>query len=170
MTVINSVREVAHLGVSGIGSGTQPVISYNYGADKPLRVKSAIHTMAIILLLYTAAAWLFVMLFSPQLVGLFNRDAELLPIGVKAMHIYFFGFFMMAFQFTGQTVFQALGKARSAIFFSLLRKVIIVIPLTIFLPMIIGVYGVFLAEPVSNFIGGAACFLTMYCTVYRKLG
>lgn len=171
MTIINSVRELAHLGVSGIGSGSQPIIGYNYGADKPQRVKSTIHTMAIALLAYTSAAWLFVMIFSRQFILCFNHDPALLPIGIKSMHIYFFGFFMMAFQFTGQTTFQALGMAKHAIFFSLLRKVIIVIPLTCLLPLIdgIGVYGVFMAEPVSNFIGGLACFITMYFTVYKKL-
>lgn len=78
----------------------------------------------------------------------------------------------MALQFTGQSTFVALGKSKQAVFFSLLRKAIIVIPLTICLPMIggLGVNGVFLAEPVSNLIGGVACFATMYVTVYRKLG
>lgn len=75
----------------------------------------------------------------------------------------------MALQFTGQSTFVALGKSKQAVFFSLLRKAIIVIPLTICLPMIGGL-GVFLAEPVSNLIGGVACFATMYVTVYRKLG
>ena len=78
----------------------------------------------------------------------------------------------MALQFTGQSTFVALGKSRQAVFFSLLRTAIIVIPLTILFPMIggLGVHGVFLAEPVSNLIGGVACFVTMYVTVYRKLG
>ena len=87
------------------------------------------------------------------------------------MHIYFFGFFMMAFQFTGQSVFKALNKAKQAVFFSLLRKAIIVAPLTFLLPHIagLGVTGVFLAEPISNFIGGLACYITMKRTVLSKL-
>lgn len=172
MTIINSVREVVTLGVTGVGSGTQPVISYNYGAAKYDRVKYAIRLMAAVLLVYTTAAWLLVMVFSKQLVGFFNNDPSLLPIATSSMHIYFFGFFMMMFQFTGQTVFQALGKAKFAMFFSMLRKVIIVIPLTCLLPLIpaIGVNGVFLAEPISNFIGGLACFMTMYIVVYKRLG
>ena len=77
----------------------------------------------------------------------------------------------MSFQFTGQCAFQALGYAKRAIFFSLLRKVIIVTPLTLLLPVLgFGVHGVFLAEPVSNVIGGLACFLTMWFTLYLKLG
>lgn len=87
------------------------------------------------------------------------------------MHLYFFGIFMMSLQFAGQSTFTALGKSRQAIFFSLLRKVIIVIPLTLLLPEIadLGTTGVFLAEPISNFIGGTACFVTMLLTVWPSL-
>ena len=87
------------------------------------------------------------------------------------MRIYFFGIFMMSFQFAGQSVFTALGKSKQAVFFSLLRKAIIVIPLTLWLPTVagLGTSGVFLAEPVSNFIGGTACFVTMIFTVWKKL-
>lgn len=92
-------------------------------------------------------------------------------LGVSALHLYFFGFFFMAFQFTRQSMFTALGHSKQAIFVSMFRKVIIVVPLTIFLPGIgFGVDGVFLAEPISNAIGGLACFITMWFTVYRKLG
>lgn len=78
---------------------------------------------------------------------------------------------MMSFQFAGQSTFTALGRSKQAVFFSLFRKVVIVIPLIYILPHIgnLGVNGVFMAEPVSNFIGGIACFATMYFTVYRKL-
>ena len=171
MTIINSVREVIHMPVSGVGNGAQPVMSFNYGAKEYGRVKQTIRYTAVILLVYTLFAWGMTMLFPNQFVMIFNKDAELLPLTVKSMHIYFFGFFFMAFQFTGQTTFQALGKSKQAIFFSMLRKVIIVVPLTFLLPMIpeIGVTGVFLAEPISNLIGGLACFITMYVTVYRKL-
>lgn len=87
------------------------------------------------------------------------------------MHLYFFGIFMMALQFSGQSAFVALGKSKHAVFFSLLRKAIIVIPLTLFLPAVagLGTAGVFLAEPISNFIGGTACFTTMVITVWRQL-
>lgn len=76
----------------------------------------------------------------------------------------------MALQFTGQSVFVALGKSRKAVFFSLLRKAFIVVPLTLLLPRIgMGVDGVFWAEPISNLLGGSACFLTMLGTVLPEL-
>ncbi|MBP3872072.1 MAG: MATE family efflux transporter, partial [Faecalicoccus sp.] len=62
------------------------------------------------------------------------------------------------------------GYAKQAVFFSLFRKVMIVVPLTLLLPKVMGVDGVFMAEPISNAIGGLACFITMWFTVYRKLG
>ena len=91
--------------------------------------------------------------------------------GVPAMRIYFCGIFMMALQFAGQSTFVALNRPKQAVFFSLLRKVIIVVPLTILLPMAgsLGTDGVFMAEPVSNVIGGAACFVTMLITVWPTL-
>ena len=77
----------------------------------------------------------------------------------------------MSFQFIGQSVFVGLGRSRQAVFFSLLRKAFIVAPLTLLLPALgLGVDGVFLAEPISNVVGGLACFITMWLTVYLPLG
>lgn len=171
MTVINSIREVVHMPVQGISNSSQPIISFNYGAGKPERVKKAIRYMSFALLIYTVSAWILVMLFSKPLILLFNDNPALMNVTVTSMHIYFQGFFMMSFQFAGQSTFTALGRSKQAVFFSLFRKVVIVIPLIYILPHIgnLGVNGVFMAEPVSNFIGGIACFATMYFTVYRKL-
>ena len=77
----------------------------------------------------------------------------------------------MALQVTGQAVFVALGKAKRATFFSIFRKVIIVVPLTVLLPRVggLGVDGVFWAEPISNLIGGCVCFFTMLATILPEL-
>lgn len=169
-TVIGSVREIFQLPIHGITSGSQPVLSFNYGAGKNERVKQGIRFTALVGFIYTIAAWLIVFAFPEFFIRLFNSDPELISGGSHALHIYFFGFFMMAFQFTGQSTFVALGRAKHAIFFSLLRKVFIVVPLTVLLPYLgLGVDGVFIAEPVSNAIGGLACFITMYMAVYKKL-
>jgi Na+-driven multidrug efflux pump len=115
-------------------------------------------------------AWVAILLFPRFWFGIFSDDAAMIAPGIQAMNIYFFGFVFMALQFAGQTTFQALGDAKHAIFFSLLRKAIIVAPLTLLLPRLgFGVLGVFMAEPVSNVIGGLACYLTMRRTVYKKI-
>ena len=170
MTVANSVREIFGLPVSGIVNGAQPVISFNYGAKAYKRVKQGINFNTIVGSAYTMIAWIVVVLFPKIWFDIFSDDAALADVGVYMLKIYFFGFVFMAFQFAGQSTFQALGDAKHAIFFSLLRKAFIVVPLTIFLPrMGFGVVGVFLAEPISNVLGGLACFITMRMTVYRDI-
>ena len=170
MTVINSAREILSLPVSGITNGAQPVLGYNYGAKNYHKVRQGIRFTAVLGILYTLLAWLLVIMSPHLLLSVFTKDTAMIAAGVNAMRLYFFGFFFMAFQFTGQSAFTALGYSRHAIFFSLLRKAVIVAPLTILLPKLgFGVDGVFLAEPVSNAIGGLACFITMYFSLYRKL-
>ena len=170
MTVTNSVREIFMLPINGIISGAQPVISFNYGAKDYKRVKEGINFNTFIGASYTMFAWLMVIAFPRFWFSVFSDDMQMINVGIGALKIYFFGFVFMAFQFAGQSTFQALGDAKHAIFFSLLRKAFIVVPLTFILPMIgFGVNGVFLAEPISNVIGGLASYITMRRTIYRTL-
>ncbi|MCI8385459.1 MAG: MATE family efflux transporter [Acutalibacter sp.] len=170
MTVLTSVREILSLPVMGVSNGSQPVLGFNYGAKENQRVKEGIRFTSVIGIAYTMLAWVVVMLIPRQLMGIFTSDSAIVDTGAQMLKIYFFGFFFMAFQFVGQTAFQSLGKAKQAIFFSLFRKVVIVVPLTLLLPVIgLGVQGVFWAEPISNAIGGLACFLTMWAVIYRRL-
>ena len=150
---------------------TQPVLGFNYGANLHHRVKKGIKYMSAITITYTMLAWLAAALFPRFFVGIFTNSSELLSAGVRSMHIYFFGFCFMALQFCGQSVFTALDKPKQAVFFSLFRKIVIVVPLTILLPLVWQppINGVFWAEPISNLVGGAAAFTTMYFTVYKKL-
>ena len=171
MTVINSVREIITMPVTGLTSGAQPVIGYNYGAGCYRRVKSAIKFMAGSCMVFTVAMWA-VLFFEPRFfLQLFTSEPALIEKGIPAMRLYFCGIFMMSLQFSGQSTYQALNMPKPAIFFSLFRKVIIVVPLTILLPVIgnLGTDGVFLAEPISNAIGGTASFVTMLITVWPKL-
>lgn len=172
MTVINSVREVISLPINGLTNSSQPVMGYNYGAGQYGRVKQAILFMSAVSIAYTTVMWGLVHGFPEFFIRIFNHEGDLVGAGIPAMQIYYFGFFMMSLQFAGQSVFVALGKSKNAVFFSIFRKVIIVIPLIIILPHLfgLGVRGIFLAEPVSNFVGGMACFGTMLVTVWPELG
>lgn len=80
------------------------------------------------------AAWGLVFAFPHELMGLFTDNQELVETGAGMLHIYFFGFCFMAFQMSGQATFTGLGKAKFAIFFSLFRKVALVLPLIFILP------------------------------------
>lgn len=171
MTILNSIREILSMPVQGITNGATPVLGFNYGAGAFGQVKKAIRFMSVVCVVITTASWLILILFPEFFIRIFNNEPEMIQASVEAIQLYFFGFFMMALQFAGQTVFVSLGKAKQAVFFSLLRKAVIVIPLTLMLPRIgnLGVKGVFIAEPISNFIGGLACFITMLWMVLPEL-
>lgn len=171
MTVINSLREVAIMPVHGVTNSAQPVMGFNYGAREYKRVKKAIVFTSVFSIFYTTLAWALLHGFPEFFIRMFNQDPDLIEAGIPALRLYFFGFFMMSLQFAGQAVFVALGKSKQAVFFSIFRKVVIVTPLTLFLPSLLhmGTDGVFIAEPISNFVGGAACFGTMMFTVWREL-
>ena len=171
MTVVNSIREVTQMPCTGVTHGSQPVIGYNYGAGQYARTRRCILTMTALTFGISLATWLLILALPAQLMGLFTTDQALISAGVPALHTFFFGYFMMTFQFCGQSTYVALGRSKYAIFFSTLRKLVIVTPLTFILPQVagLGVMGVFLAEPISNFIGGIACYATMLATAWRDL-
>ncbi len=171
MTIISSVRQMVETPILAITEGSSPVISYNYGARRPQRVRQAGITMALIALVYTLFIW-SIILFAPRFViHIFSTDKTLLADTIPAIKLYFSTFFCMLLQYTGQTIFKSLNKKKQAIFFSLLRKVIIVVPLTYLLPYAfhMGPNGVFAAEPFSNTIGGCLCFTVMLATVLPEL-
>jgi len=172
MTVINSIREIIIMVVHGLTQSAQPVLGYNYGAKRYDRVREGIRFTAAAGIVYSTVVWILLMLFPTFFIRIFSKDEALLAPAVEALRCYYLAYFLMSLQFSGQCVFVGLGKAKQAIFFSLFRKVVLVVPLVLLLPMVggLGVKGVFLSEPISDLVGGGACFLTMYFTLYRKLG
>ena len=170
MTIINSIREVVLMPVTGLSNGSQPVLGYNYGAGENGRVRQGIRFSALVVVGYPVLGWLGVMAAPGMLMGIFTTEEAVIQAGIPAIRTYFALFIFMSLQLAGQSVFTGLGKARQAIFFSLLRKAFINAPLTVILPVFFGTRGVFIAEAVSQLLGGAACFTTMYLTVYRPLG
>lgn len=171
MTIVSSVRQLVETPIYAMNEGTSPILSYNYGACRPARVRKAMAVMSTMILGYTAVMWSIIILLPNALIGIFSSDAALMQDAVPALKQYFAAFICMDFQYIGQTVFKSLNKKKQAIFFSLLRKVFIVVPLTYMMPYMfhMGTAGVFLAEPVSNVIGGTLCLVVMLCTVLPEL-
>lgn len=171
MTIISSVRQLVETPIHAINEGTSPILSYNYGARRPARVRKSIVVLAVMILIYTGVMWGSIIMIPEVLIRIFSSDKTLMKDAVPALKQYFAAFIFMDLQYMGQTVFKSLNKKKQAIFFSLLRKVFIVVPLTYLMPYVLhmGTDGVFLAEPVSNVIGGSICFITMLCTVMPEL-
>lgn len=171
MTIITSVRQLVETPIHAMNEGTSPILSYNYGAHRPGRVRKAMVVLAVMILIYTGVMWGSIIVIPEVLIRIFSSDKMLLKDAVPALKQYFAAFIFMDLQYMGQTVFKSLNKKKHAIFFSILRKVVIVVPLTYLMPYALhmGTDGVFLAEPVSNVIGGSICFITMLCTVLPEL-
>lgn len=170
MTVVSSIWEVIIKPITGFTNGVQPVISFNYGAKRFDRVKSAIKFLTVGCTAYTGLAWVVLLLFPEPFILAFNDDPELLRLGVPAIRLYFCGIFLMGLQHSSVSTLVALGLPRQAAVFSILRKVVVVIPLTILLPRLLGLgaAGAFLAEPASDLVG-LVSFTTMILTARRLL-
>lgn len=171
MTIVSSVRQILDTPVMAVVEGTSPIISYNYGARRATNVRKAIAIMMAVTVPYTFIVWIMILWRPEMFISIFSSDKTLLSDAIPALHLYFFAYIFQALQYSGQTVFKALNKKKQAVFFSLFRKVVMVIPLTYLFPYVcgFGAEGVFMAEPVSNIIGGLACFITMLCIVLPEL-
>lgn len=171
MTVATSVSQLVFMPLSGFAQGAQPVTGYNYGAREYDRVKQCFWFLVKASVIYAVLAWLVLMLFPRQLIGIFNNDSTLMETAIPVFRIFFCMNFIMSLQISAQNTFVAMGEAKKATFFALYRKVMLLIPLILILPRIgFGITGVFAAEPVADTISALTCFITFLLTAYRKLG
>ncbi len=170
MSLINSIREIVSLPNNGIVAGGQSVMSYNYGAKEYRRVSESIRFIFLSGLAINTAMWAMIMLIPGTLAGIFTSDAPLVEKTAECARVYFAAFPFMALQQAGQSTFVALNRPAHALFFSMLRKVVLVAPLTLLLPGLgLGVNGVFWAEMISQLTGATACFVTMYLLIWRRM-
>ena len=164
MTIITSCSQLASMPASGIAQGCQPIVGFNFGANKHDRVKKCFYLQLLVAGAYTTAFWAATMLIPQVFVQIFNKDAALVEHTVWAMRIYMAGIFSLGFQLTCQQSFIALGQAKISLFMACLRKLILLIPLIFILPMFFEnkVMAVFLAEPVSDIIAAMATTGTFF--------
>ena len=164
MTVITSASQLATMPIQGICQGGQPVISFNFGAGKKARVKEAFRFQLTLCAGYTTIFWLLMMLVPGAVAGIFTSDTALISYTTWAMRIYMAGIFAMGFQIACQQTFMALGQAKVSLLLACLRKIILLIPLIFILPLILPdkVFGVFLAEPVSDILAATITTITFF--------
>ena len=134
MTIITSISQLVSLPLQGICQGGQPIISYNFGANKPNRVKKAFFTQFCTCIIYTSAFCLVVMIFPKAFAAIFTSDKELVTYASWAPRIYMVGIFSLGFQVSCQQSFMALGQAKVSLLLACLRKIVLLIPLIFILP------------------------------------
>ncbi len=168
MTIMQSIMQMIFVPLSGFTDGVQPIISYNFGAKKIERVKSAIRKMLGICFSCSIVLGVIVPLFPRQIGSIFTSSSELLDITKQVMPMYFAAVWIFGIQMAAQRTFVGLGKAKTSLFIALLRKVILLIPLALILPNFIGVKGIFLAEPIASTTSAITSGIFLFFT-YKEL-
>ncbi len=154
MTILTSVMQFAMMPLQGLAQGSQPIISYNYGAKIPNRVKRTFKLLLISSLVYSTALWACIMLFPRIFAGIFTADTALLNFTEKALRIYCSVLCVFGIQIACQMTFVSLGNAKSSIIVAVMRKFILLIPLIYILPQFMSdkTMAVYTAEPVADFL------------------
>ena len=169
LTIMQSVMQMVVMPVQGITQGTQPIMSYNFGAKNFQRVRQVFKRLLTVTMTVTITAFIIVSLFPGQLAQIFNDDQELVALVDRVMPVFFAAIWAFGAQMACQTTFMALGQAKTSLFLALLRKVILLVPLAILLPRITNsVMGVYIAEPVADILASATT-LTIFLTRRKKL-
>lgn len=171
MTVITSASQLCTMPLNGICQGGQPVMSFNFGAGKKDRVKEAFRFQFTVCAGYSCLFWLAMMLVPGMVAGIFTSDASLVEYTTWAMRIYMAGIFSIGFQIACQQSFMALGQAKISLLLACLRKIILLIPLIFILPLFMQnkVFGVFLAEPVSDIIAATVTTVIFFARFNKIL-
>lgn len=153
----------------GLNQGLQPIIGYNYGARHFTRVREALRKGIIIATSVCLFGFVVTMLFSTEIMSVFNSDdAELIRMGARALKIFLFMLPLAGFQIVSWAYFQAVGRPKQSLILTTTKQVLFVIPLVLILPHFLGLDGVWVAVPIADFL--AACLAaTMLFLEARRL-
>ena len=169
MTIMQSVMQIIFIPAQGFSNGVQPIISYNFGAKKNGRVKEVIRKMLLVNGIITVCMVLCASVFPARFAGLFTSNSEILQIEKKLLPVYIAGLWLMWIQNSAQTTFVGIGNAKISVFIACLRKIILLIPLALILPIFFGVEGIFFAEPIATTCS-ALTSAVLLAMEYRKMG
>ena len=159
-SILFSLIQVIWLPLNGFAQGASPIISYNYGADQMDRAKQTFKLLFIIDMIFAVGVVVFITAFPKAVLGIFSDDAALISMGVLPLRVYILGMAAMGAQSACQNTFLAVGQAKISMFLACLRKLFLIWPLALILPHLfgLGVWGLFLAEPISDFAAGITTF------------
>lgn len=162
MTVINAIAIFFMMPIFGLNQGSQPIIGYNYGAKEYKRVKKALKLAAAVATSICLLGFILTQFFTIYLIRIFNSDPELIQVATVGMRIFLCMMPLIGFQIISANYFQAVGKAPKAMFLSLLRQVIVLIPMLLILPHFFGLTGVWLAGPIADFTASVVTAMFLF--------
>jgi putative MATE family efflux protein len=162
MGIVNRITMLMLMPIFGISQGAQPILGYNYGAQQYYRVfetvKKAIYAASGV----SFVGFLFVQIFNYQIVSLFNGNPQLIALGGQGIRIMLSMLPIIGFQVIAAQYFQAIGKAKYALLFTMSRQVLMLIPMILLLPQYLGLTGIWLAGPVADLAAAALTGVFLY--------
>ncbi len=170
ITVLQSVCQMIFTPLMGFTHGVQPIISYNFGAGNKDRVRAVCYRLTVITFVASLGLSMIAILFPAAVSGIFSDDPQLIALCTRMLPIFLAGMTIFGLQSGCQPAFMALGQAKKSLFFALLRKVLLLTPLALLLPLISGnILGLYLAEPISDAVSAIACSVVFFRSLPRIL-
>lgn len=169
MTVLISIMSLINMPLQGLAQGTQPIISQNYGAGELNRAKEASRKLIIFCLIFSFAFVGIILLIPNVFISMFNKSSDLIELTKRLIRIFLIGMAFMGIQIGCQNSFLALGKSKISLILALLRKIILLIPLTFILPIFIGSDGIYIAESVADILAIAITLICYLCLFNKYL-
>lgn len=167
-SLIMSIAILILMPMFGVNQGAQPIIGYNYGAKNLSRVKKALKYSIIVNTVISAIGFIFVELFPVQIIKMFNStDTKLIDIGSNGLRIFLCMLIFVGAQTACVNYFQSVGKAKESMLLSLLRQVILLMPLAIILPHFFNLNGIWIAGPTSDFVSSIITFIVIALEIKR---
>lgn len=160
MTVLISIMSLVNMPLQGLAQGTQPIISQNYGAGLTDRAKEASRKLILFCLVFSFTFVGIIMLLPNVFISIFNKSTELIELTSRLIRLFLIGMAFMGIQIGCQNSFLALGKSKISLILALLRKIILLIPLTFILPLFMGSDGIYVAETTADIL---AITITLIC-------
>ena len=165
--IVNRLVFIVVMIVMGLNQGMQPIAGYNFGAKLYRRVNQVLRLTIISATAVTPFGFLVGMLVPDLVVGIFTSDAELTELSVTGLRITVMFFPIIGFQMVTSNFFQSIGMAGKAIFLSLTRQMLILLPCLLVLPQFFGVAGVWYSMPVSDLLASLIALVMLVCQ-FRK--
>lgn len=167
--VISRMLMFALFPIMGIGQGIMPIVGYNFGADNMLRVKEAMNKSILYATLLAFLIFILIMVFPIEIVRVFTDDAFLLAETPSALRMVFAVTPLISIQLIGSSYFQAIGKAKPALFLTLSKQGFFLTPLVFILPQYFGMIGIWLSFPIADFLSSLLTAIFVHLDLRKRV-
>ena len=152
MTAVTSIVLIFIMPIFGINQGVQTIIGYNYGAKKYKRAKDSLKLAILYSTIISVIGFILIEIFPSIFISIFSTDSELMSVAIDGLRVYALTLPLIGVILIGPAYFQAIGKVKQSMFLSVLRQVIVLIPILYILPKFMNLNGVWVAQPITDIL------------------